>query len=271
MWGIVPAAGMGSRIQPLAFSKELLPLLPDSLNAQPPRAVSEYLLERMILAGVDRICFVISPGKADIIRYFGSRYRSADLCYVVQEEPAGLCDAIFRARHLVGQGEHAVIGLPDTVWFPKAALNTLPNDPLSFLLFPVGEPQHFDVVLTDASGKVREISVKPSLPESHWVWGAIKLRGDVLNELYELWTARGREDAYLGTLINHHLAAGGEARGVFAGSSYLDVGTVGGYRRALELLGAQEEERAHFSGLLTGGRSAGPVDGNFWGGGVPDF
>ena len=26
MWGIVPAAGMGSRIQPLAFSKELLPV-----------------------------------------------------------------------------------------------------------------------------------------------------------------------------------------------------------------------------------------------------
>ena len=26
MWGIVPAAGRGSRIQPLAFSKELLPV-----------------------------------------------------------------------------------------------------------------------------------------------------------------------------------------------------------------------------------------------------
>ena len=26
MWGIVPAAGIGSRIQPLAFSKELLPV-----------------------------------------------------------------------------------------------------------------------------------------------------------------------------------------------------------------------------------------------------
>jgi hypothetical protein len=26
MWGIIPAAGLGSRIQPLAFSKELLPV-----------------------------------------------------------------------------------------------------------------------------------------------------------------------------------------------------------------------------------------------------
>ena len=26
MWGIIPAAGSGTRIQPLAFSKELLPV-----------------------------------------------------------------------------------------------------------------------------------------------------------------------------------------------------------------------------------------------------
>jgi len=26
MWGVIPAAGRGSRIQPLAFSKELLPV-----------------------------------------------------------------------------------------------------------------------------------------------------------------------------------------------------------------------------------------------------
>jgi hypothetical protein len=26
IWGLVPAAGLGSRIQPLAFSKELLPV-----------------------------------------------------------------------------------------------------------------------------------------------------------------------------------------------------------------------------------------------------
>ena len=42
IWGIVPAAGLGSRIQPLAFSKELLPVgcrMED--ERQRPRAVSE--------------------------------------------------------------------------------------------------------------------------------------------------------------------------------------------------------------------------------------
>jgi len=56
MWGIVPAAGNGTRIQPLAFSKELLPVGSRfDGDTERPRAVSEYLLDRMLRAGADRI------------------------------------------------------------------------------------------------------------------------------------------------------------------------------------------------------------------------
>jgi len=69
MWGIIPAAGSGTRIQPLAFSKELLPVGSrlDANGVERPRAVSEYLIERMVRAGADKICFVISPWKHDIV------------------------------------------------------------------------------------------------------------------------------------------------------------------------------------------------------------
>jgi glucose-1-phosphate thymidylyltransferase len=82
MWGVVPAAGRGSRIQPLAFSKELLPVGSRSDKGMDrPCAVSEYLIERLILGGADKICFVISPGKSDILEYFGDRYNSAELAW----------------------------------------------------------------------------------------------------------------------------------------------------------------------------------------------
>src|SRR4051812_28034457 len=98
MWGILPAAGIGSRIQPLAFSKELLPVGGKIEGAfEKPRAVSEYLVERMILAGTTKLCFVISPGKSDIIEYFGDNIPGAHICYTVQPHPVGLCDALFRA------------------------------------------------------------------------------------------------------------------------------------------------------------------------------
>jgi len=115
MWGIIPAAGVGSRIQPLAFSKELLPV-GSRLDGETerPRAVSEYLVERMILGGADRICFVISPGKSDILEYYGGEAFTADICYAVQPKPAGLCDAIFRALPMIHDSEQVLIGLPDT-------------------------------------------------------------------------------------------------------------------------------------------------------------
>jgi hypothetical protein len=58
----------------------------------------------------------------------------------------------------------------------------------------------------------------------------------VFNDLRNLWHARSRNDEYFGTLVNAYLDAGGEAVGIRAGSSYVDVGTLNGYRAATALL-----------------------------------
>src|SRR5215216_503358 len=100
MWGIIPAAGRGSRIQPLAFSKELLPVgSKTEAGVARPCAVSEYLVERMILGGADKICFVIAPGKCDILQYFGAAYGEASTASVEQPQ---LFDAV------VMDGDHVL-------------------------------------------------------------------------------------------------------------------------------------------------------------------
>jgi glucose-1-phosphate thymidylyltransferase len=245
MWGVIPAAGMGSRIQPLAFSKELLPVgcrLDGDLER--PRAVSEYLIERMLIAGVDKIAFVIGPAKGDIIQYYGGRASGAHLCYVVQPEPAGLCDALLCAAPLIPDDEEVVVGLPDTVWFPADALRSLPSKGLSFLCFPVERPELFDAVVIDEEGRVREIQVKQASPTSRWIWGAFKLDGKTLRELARLWRERGGRDVYVGTLVNEWLARGGSATAVKTGETYVDVGTLHGYREALRLLAGRAAAEA---------------------------
>jgi glucose-1-phosphate thymidylyltransferase len=240
MWGIVPAAGRGSRIQPLAFSKELLPVgsrLDDGVER--PCAVSEYLLDRMVAGGATKICFVIAPGKSDILAYYGGGFGGASVAYVVQPRPSGLCDAIFRAAPLVAPDEPVIVGLPDTVWFPETGFATLPDDRLSFLLFPVDRPELFDAVVCDEAGAVSEIQVKQTGAATPWVWGGFKMPGRVLHELQALWTARGKQDEYLGTLVNAYIASGAPVRGVKAGTAYVDVGTLNGYRAALQLLGEE--------------------------------
>lgn len=241
-WGIIPAVGQGSRIQPLAFSKELLPTGSQLDGAtERPKAVSEYLVERMLLAGVTRLCFVISPGKTDIIRYYSRNPHSAAFCYVVQPEPLGLCDALFRALPFIAPDDQVCVGLPDTIWFPERGLALLPDEQLSFLLFPVDRPQLFDAVLVDRVGRVTEIQVKSPNPDTCWVWGAFKLTGAILAELHALWLARERADQYVGTLINAYLAEGKKAYGVMRGEEYVDVGTLSGYHATVDLLAGKRD------------------------------
>ena len=237
MWGIIPAAGAGSRIQPLAFSKELLPVGSQLCDGQErPRAVSEYLVERMVLGGASKLCFVISPGKTDILSYYGSRLWGADIAYVVQPAPGGLCDAVFRAAPLIAADEEIVIGLPDTIWSPADAICRLPAGKLSFLLFPVDRPELFDAVVTGKDDRVLEIQVKQVDATSRWIWGVIKVPGSIFHELHRLWLRPERRDEFFGTLINAWIAEGGEAFGIRSGEEYVDVGTLHGYRRALKLL-----------------------------------
>jgi glucose-1-phosphate thymidylyltransferase len=244
MWGVIPAAGRGSRIQPLACSKELLPVgsrMEDGVER--PCAVSEYLVERMIRGGADKICFVIAPGKSDILEYFGGQYGGARIAYVVQPNAEGLCDAIFRAACIVGDTEPVLVGLPDTIWFPSDALGTLPDVSLSFLLFPVDHPEFFDAVVLDGDA-VREVQVKHSRPSSHWVWGAFRMSAKGFRELEALWQTPERRDEYFGTLVNAYLANGGAAIGVQTGESYVDVGTLNGYRAAMTLLLSERDRKA---------------------------
>src|SRR5689334_17445392 len=151
MRGIVPAAGSGTRIQPLAFSKDLLPV-GSRLDGgtERPRAVSEYLLERTLRGGADNVCFVLAPGKSDILHSSCGGYGVAATAYVVQRRRGGRCEAVFRAAPLVHPEEAVIVGLLDTVWFPEDALAVLPDDRMSFLLFPVERPELFDAVVHDA-------------------------------------------------------------------------------------------------------------------------
>lgn len=240
MIGIIPAAGAGERIQPLGCSKELLPVGSQLVNGlERPKAVSEYLVERMIAAGAQQICMVISAEKTDIVRYYAERNYAAEIFYVVQQKPQGLCDALFRAEPFARLHDQVLIGLPDTIWFPENAYLPaleLEKSDCNLVLFPVANPANFDAVSCDEQGYVREVEVKKPDAHSHWIWGAVTTRGESFHRLKLLWEARQRADQYLGDLLNAFLAAGNTVQGRYSGEVYIDVGTLEGYRTAQDYL-----------------------------------
>jgi dTDP-glucose pyrophosphorylase len=242
MIGIIPAAGAGLRIQPLGCSKELLPVgSRDVGGVERPKAVSEYLVERMIAAGARQICMVISAEKSDIVRYYAERDYAAEIFYAVQRRPKGLCDALFRAEPFVRPEESVLIGLPDTIWFPENAFRTsVEQGPeVNLVLFPVANPSAFDAVLCDESGRVERVEVKQPNPGTNWIWGAVTASGRAFHDLRMLWESRHREDEYLGHLLNAYIAAGNVVRATPNGEHYMDVGTMEGYHNAQDYLRAR--------------------------------
>ena len=263
MIGIIPAAGAGLRIQPLGCSKELLPVgsrLVDGIAR--PKAVSEYLVERMIAAGARQICMIISAEKSDIVRYYAERDYAAEIFYAVQSKPRGLCDALFRAVSFVRSDEPVLIGLPDTIWFPEnaylAAVDAIYNDPppidgpyadhdhgglahgelaeVNLVLFPVDNPSAFDAVLCDERRRAERVIVKQINPGTNWVWGAVATSGRAFRALHQLWESRHRTDEYLGELLNAYIAAGNHVHATANGEHYMDVGTMEGYHAAQDYL-----------------------------------
>ena len=238
IWGIVPAAGKAHRMQPLGFSKELLPVGTRTVaGREQPLAVSEYLLERMARAGVSRILFVINASKTDILEYFGAGFAEIPLGYLLQPHAAGLCDAIFRALPFIPKHADVLMGLPDTIWLPTNGFQLLPAGQFSLLTFPVSEPEWFDAVIADPRGQVRAIEVKATAPGSQHVWGAMRLHREHLEALHALWVTRQRRDELIGTVIDAYVRRGGKVQAVASNGTYVDVGTPVGFRRAAGLCG----------------------------------
>ena len=64
-YGSIPAGGLGTRLQPIGFSKELAPVT--------RRAVIEFLIERMVSAGIDKIFINTAEDKSELIRYLSTK------------------------------------------------------------------------------------------------------------------------------------------------------------------------------------------------------
>lgn len=116
MKGLIPAAGMGTRMKPYtnAIPKELLPV--DGV------AVIEHVIEAFKLAGIIDISVVVGWKKNAILDYLGSGRRlGVNLTYVVQDERLGLANAILAGENVIKDESFAIV-LGDNFFYPKTFL-----------------------------------------------------------------------------------------------------------------------------------------------------
>lgn len=187
------------------------------------RPVIDFILDRAASAGCDEVRVVTRPSKTDVVKHVATRGATAIL-----GEPRTVCESI--ALGLAGVPDEAtlLIGFPDTLWEPLDGfvrlLDTLTSELEAVLgLFRCAEPERSDVVVTDASGRVRQVIVKPPEAPADLIWGCAVVRASA--------AARIRDFDEPGRFF-HDLARSGRVGGVHLSDRWLDVGTPDALRRA---------------------------------------
>jgi len=91
MYGVVPAAGEGTRLRPLTEDK------PKGMVEVAGEPLLAHVFETLRESGVDELIVVVGYRKARIIEHFGDTYRGLPITYVHQREPRGLGYAVLQA------------------------------------------------------------------------------------------------------------------------------------------------------------------------------
>jgi len=251
--GVIPGGGGASRLAPLPFSKELYPV---GFRATPqgPRskAIANYLIDALQLAGVRRAFWLLDKRKADVFSYFGGGAdHGLQLAYVPTDASPSVvhtlaCGSAFFEERPV------LFGFPDIVFEPADAFERLwqrlRQGSADVVLGAVPAPpeQIADRVELDARGTLKAVRVKPlDRPQDPaWFIAAWQPR---FTAFLRTWLERdlsvsdgsGPDELYLGHAVEAARRAGMSVEvETFQGGCFIDAGTPEGLRLALARYGA---------------------------------
>ncbi len=229
-YGSIPAGGLGTRLQPIGFSKELAPV--------GRRAVIEYLIERLVLAGVDKVFINTAEDKTDLIRYLStkSEYKN-NLLFLVRERK-GLLDGIVLPEQFLHEDDELYFGLPDTIWYPKNGFTQLDSrngGELVLGLFDTGTPERFDSVVLDDSGRIQKVAVKVKNPQSIWTWAMGKMTVRTARLLRQYESQLGPNPLF-GEAMHLYCQSHPGYAIQLSDSACIDIGTPDDYERAESFL-----------------------------------
>jgi glucose-1-phosphate thymidylyltransferase len=215
--GVIPAAGYATRLQPLPGSKEVL-----SVGG---RAVMDYVIDRMRLAGVTELRVVTRPEKEDVIAH--SEALGAKVVVAYPETPG---ESLATGMAGLAPNDVVLIGWPDSLWEPEDGYVPLvraveTGHEIALGLFETTDLVRSDVLSFDESGRITGVHVKPADPPSTWIWGCAAARVRALDGL-------GREE-WPGSFFDKQCRKGIELYAVRLSDIWLDIGT----REALERAG----------------------------------
>ena len=249
--GLIPAGGSAARIAPLPCSKEIFPIGLKTISDTGTRskAVCEYLLEKMKIAGVDNVFIVIRKDKPDIPGYLGDGSEfGLNLAYLIMRNPNGAPFTLNQAYHFI-KDDNIAFGFADIIFQPDDAYNRLIHHQIKsdaeiiLGVFPATNPSIMDMVDLDKSGRVRSIEIKPHKTNLQYTW-LIAVWTPVFTQFMHEYllksntelsgSGKGKE-LHVGDVIQAAIDKGLHVGSVmFPDADYLDIGTPDNLEKAIQ-------------------------------------
>ena len=239
MKGILLAGGEGTRLFPLTrgVSKQLLPIY--------DKPMVYYPLSSLMLAGIREILLVSTPQDLPAYRRLlgDGTQLGLRLDYAEQPRPEGIAQAFLIGRDFVGS-ERVALALGDNVFHGHGLSEALQNAAsrergASVFGYRVHDPERYEVVDFDDSGRVVGIEEKPSRPRSHYAITGLYFYDNRVLEIAAGLRASPRGELEITDVNNAYLSQGRLCWGELAGW-WTDAGTLPTLERANRLLAEAE-------------------------------
>lgn len=241
--GVIPAAGLASRLGPLGYPKELLPITYVAAEGGHlrPMPVIEASFRQLRTAGIRRSLVVTSDRKPELMQYLGNGGGlGLDLAFLQQARAEGLACAVALALPWT-RGSNACLLLPDTIVRPEHALKDVcarfesENADLVLGVFPTNKPNELGPVRLGTGNRVTEVQDKPSETDLNNSW-AMAVWGPAFADLLAN-AVKHSPSLALGSVFQQAVDAGLNVQAVwFENGVFYDVGTPKGLAEALPAL-----------------------------------
>lgn len=183
MKAIIPAAGQGTRLRPLTYTRPK-PVLPVA-----NRSILRHAIDNLIDAGLTEIGIVVSELTEKAIQASLEHFHvpGVEFQFLLQKETLGLGHAIRVAKDWLGDSDFCVY-LGDNLFekgvshYVKRFYETQADALIA--LVEVEDPTAFGVVVLDSDGRIQSIVEKPKDPPSNLaVAGFYCFKADILTVL----------------------------------------------------------------------------------------
>lgn len=238
--GVIPAAGLASRLGPLGYPKELLPItyVPGEGGHLRPLPVIEASFRQLREAGAARALVITSDRKPELMQYLAHGGGiGLDLAFLQQARPEGLAAAVALAAPWT-RGANTCLLLPDTIVRPEHALKDAralferAEADLVLCVLPTDKPRELGPVRFDSDMRVTEVQDKPAETDLNNSW-SMAIWGPRFGELLDS-AVRQNPGQTLGAVFQQAVDAEMTVRAAwFPGGAFYDVGTPKGLAEAL--------------------------------------